>query len=102
MNKLINKIKIVILFLSFFFLIDYLFTYFITKKINFYEINYPSLNHRISDEYHHHSFAINVDTIDVWGSHKYEFITNSLGFKDKTNRKIFKKSNFKRIIFIVD
>ena len=102
MSKLIHKIKIFLLFLLFFFITDYLFTYFINKKINFYEINYPSKEHRISNKYFHHSFALNVNTNDIWGSHKYKFITNSVGFKDKSNRNILKKNKFKRIIFIGD
>ncbi|PPR45472.1 MAG: hypothetical protein CFH18_00466 [Alphaproteobacteria bacterium MarineAlpha5_Bin8] len=97
-----KKIKMIIIFCCSFFLIDYLFTFFLQKKINFYEINYPSLDHRVSNQYFHHSFAQNVNTKDIWGSYEYEFITNSLGFKDKSNRKISKKSNIKRIIFIGD
>ena len=51
------------------------------------------------NDYYHHSFAPNVNTYDIWGSFKYKFITNSLGFKDSTNRVInLQNSLTKRIL----
>ena len=60
------------------------------------------MDHRITNTHFLHSFAQNVNTEDTWGPYQYKFITNSLGFKDKSNRKITKKNNIKRIIFIGD
>ena len=84
MKKIINIFFIIILIIIF----DLIFTLFIFSKFNYYEIFYPNKDHRISNEIFHHSFKKNVKTFDYWGSKKYEFTTNSLGFKDNTSRKI--------------
>ena len=89
----IFSIKIIFLF------IDFFSTNLFIKKLNLYYVYYPEVEHRISNEYYHHSFKKNIDTYDIWGGHKYRFITNSLGFKDSSNRNISKKNlKDKRII----
>ena len=96
MKKIINIFFIIILIIIF----DLIFTLFIFSKFNYYEIFYPNKDHRISNEIFHHSFKKNVKTFDYWGSKKYEFTTNSLGFKDNTSRKIIKKTDYKKRIVI--
>jgi len=96
MNKVINIFKILGVFL----ILDFIFTYLIISKFEFHDFFYPNLDHRISNVFYHHSFKKNVDTIDVWGKHKYKFITNSLGFKDKKNREIKKNTDANKRILI--
>ena len=100
---LLLKIKNILIFLLVLLCIDFILTIFLKKKINYYDIFYPNLNHRISNPYYHHSFAPNVDTYDTWGHFQYKFVTNSLGFKDSLSRKINNNKFFgKRIIIIGD
>ena len=88
---LLLKIKNILIFLLVLLCIDFFFTSILNKKINYYDVFYPNLDHRISNPYYHHSFAHDVDTFDIWGHFRYKFFTNSLGFKDSLNRKIDKK-----------
>ncbi len=98
MIKYIIKILIII-FISIFF--DLIFTFFFFSKFNFYETIYPKLDHRIANINYHHSFRENVSTFDYWGKYKYRFITNSLGFKDKSNKEITKLTKSKKRIIII-
>ena len=99
----ILKIKILFTIVIIFLVFDLLFTHMLSYKINLYDKFYPNLDHRIWDQYYHHSFAENVDTIDTWGPYKYKFLTNSLGFKDEKNYKInLNEYSGRRIILIGD
>ena len=95
-KKVINNFK----FLSILIVLDFVFTYFIFSKINIVEVFYPNNDHRVSNKFYHHSFKGNVNTIDVWGEYKYKFVTNDLGFKDKKNRIIDKKTKSKKRILV--
>ena len=95
-KKVINNLK----FLSILIVLDFVFTYFIFSKINIVEVFYPNNDHRVSNKFYHHSFKGNVNTIDVWGEYKYKFVTNDLGFKDKKNRIIDKKTKLKKRILV--
>ena len=81
--------------------IDLILTKLLSTKLNLYDYFYPELNHRISNEDYHHSFEINVDTHDIWGPFQYKFTTNSLGFKDKSNRNIENITNLNKRIIIM-
>ena len=99
----LKKLTFVIYFFGIILLFDFVITNLLKKKINFYNKLYPDLSHRISNNYFHHSFELNVNTIDIWGSHQYSFITNSLGFKDGKNRIIKSaKGDSKRLLIIGD
>ncbi len=95
-----KKIKNSLLIIFIIFLLDFLLTYILFSKFNLYNIFYPNFDHRISNEYYHHSFKENVNTTDFWGDFSYNFVTNSLGFKDKQNRSIDKKTKLKKRIII--
>ena len=97
MKKLSNIIIFILLLLIF----DFILTFLFISKFNFYENFYPKLDHRIANINYHHSFKEGVDTFDYWGVYKYKFFTNSLGFKDKSNRKINKQTDLKRRIIII-
>jgi len=95
-NKIISNLKFLIILI----ILDFAITYFVFSQFNIVEVFYPNYDHRVSNQFYHHSFKENVKTIDVWGEHKYNFVTNSLGFKDKKNRIIDKKNNSKKRIII--
>ena len=95
-----KKIKNFLLIIIIIILLDFLLTYFLFSKFNLYNIFYPNFDHRISNDYYHHSFKENVNTTDFWGDFSYNFITNSLGFKDKQNRAVDKKTKLKKRIII--
>lgn len=53
--------------------------------------------------YYHHGLNANVEVNENWGSESYQIITNSLGFKDVSKRKIcLSKENAYRMLFIGD
>ena len=61
-------------------------------------------SYRIKSYRYHHDLAKNVYKKNnaKWGGYVYTVNTNSLGFKDKTNRQIPLKSEKKRLVFIGD
>ncbi len=104
MSQFINymkKLSNIIIFIIILIIFDFILTFFFISKFNFYENFYPKQDHRIANINYHHSFKEEVDTFDYWGSYKYKFFTNSLGFKDKSNRKINKETNHKQRIIII-
>jgi len=59
--------------------------------------------YRIKSYKYHHDLAKNVSAHRAeWGGTVYSISTNSLGFKDKTNRQISLKTDKKRLVFIGD
>ena len=58
---------------------------------------------RIPSKIYHHDLKANINVIEPWGFNlEKKLITNSLGFRDFTNKKITKFPNKKRIILIGD
>ena len=57
---------------------------------------------RIANATYDHGFAPNFDGYDVWGELRYRLITDSLGFKDASVRKVPLKSDSRRILLIGD
>jgi hypothetical protein len=57
---------------------------------------------RIANALYDHGFAANFDGYDVWGELRYRLITDSLGFKDASVRKVPLKSDSRRILLIGD
>ena len=61
---------------------------------------YNNRAHRIKSYYYHHDLRPMATFYDSWGYERYKIFTNSLGFKDSSNKKVeFKKRN---ILFIGD
>jgi len=88
------KITIIVIFL------DFILTFFLISRLDFYDIFYPKLDHRIANNVYHHSFKENVNTYDYWGKFRYKFITNSLGFKDRSNQHIKVNTDLNKRIII--
>lgn len=59
--------------------------------------------YRIPSKFYHHGLATKKAIHGIsWGPNIYDYYTNSLGFKDKSNRDIPLASNKHRIVFIGD
>lgn len=64
------------------------------KKNDFY---------RVQSSAFHHGFMPNVDRApSAWGPHRYEFSSNSLGFRDATNRVVPLAAPSQRLLLIGD
>jgi len=86
------------------FLIDFVSSNLYFKKKDFWHYD-GFIDHywRISSKIYHHDLLPNINVIEPWGrTFKKKLITNSLGFRDFTNRIISKKSNKKRVLLIGD
>lgn len=57
---------------------------------------------RVANPVYDHDLAANFDGHDVWGEVRYKLVTNSLGFKDGSVRKVPLKSDSRRILLIGD
>ncbi len=108
--KIKNFLFIIIISFGFpflFFSIDFLLTKIVFKDYLYFEINEkraPKKQYwRVKHDYYHHGFLPNInETEKNIGFGEHQFITNSLGFKDKIVREIKKKKTNHRIIFIGD
>jgi hypothetical protein len=85
------KKAVVLITIFLFFLSDSLLAYFLNQKLN-----------RNTSDYYHHDLKPSGHIVAKWGANIYNLNTNSLGFKDKTARKIDLKKNKYRILFIGD
>jgi len=57
---------------------------------------------RIHDPVRHHAFKPNCASIDYWGGDKYQFFTNSLGFRDEKIREVSLADARPRILMLGD
>lgn len=100
-SKKYSKILLYILILLF---ADFIASNLLFNKKDFWE--YKRLNNlywRIPSNIYHHDILPNINVIEPWGfSMSKKLITNSLGFRDFTNKKITKKSELKRLLLIGD
>ena len=85
-------------------IIDFLFSSIFLKNTIYWENkNWEKKYWRISSEIYHHDLMPNVDVVEKWGDLlEYRIITNSIGFRDKYNKKIEKNSKKKRILLLGD
>jgi len=85
-------------------IIDFVASNLLFKKFNFWE--YDKLTNQywsVSSIIYHHDLLPNINIIEPWGFKlEKKLITNSLGFRDFTNKKITKKSKKKRLLLIGD
>ena len=106
LKKLIFWNIYLFLLLTFFFVIDFTFTKLIFK--NYFQIQTnktikQNQYWRVKNELYHHDFLPNINVIEDNGKFgQYNFITNSMGFKDKNTNKISLKKTQHRILFIGD
>ena len=85
-------------------IIDFVASNLLFKKLNFWE--YDKLTNqywRVPSKIYHHDLLPNINVIEPWGFKlEKKLITNSLGFRDFTNKKIAKKVKKKRLLLIGD
>ena len=55
----------------------------------------------IPSDVFHHGFRARFDDEIAWGKHRYRFVTNSLGLKDGSRRRVSKDAG-RRIVFVGD
>ncbi|HAQ61579.1 TPA: hypothetical protein DCR49_06215 [Candidatus Delongbacteria bacterium] len=91
-RKNLIRMSVVIIILLFYILLDLILGCFFLKKDEI----------RISDPYFHHGLKPMSQKSSEWGGRNYRLVTNSLGFKDSSNRDIEKKAGMKRIMFLGD
>jgi len=86
------------------FIFDFVASNLLFKKLSFWE--YDKLTNqywRIPSKIYHHDLLPNINVIEPWGFKlEKKLITNSLGFRDFTNKKIAKKGKKKRLLLIGD
>ena len=101
MNKLINALLYIAIFLTF----DFAITNLVFKKTNFWsqidKVYFSKKDWRIESKLYHHDLKKNVDVEENWGHLKYKLITNSLAFRDFKIRKIKLENTEKKRIYII-
>ena len=97
-------IKKSIIILGLILIIDFLLSNLILKKTKIWKYSKLIDQHwRIPSDIYHHAIKPNIDVIEPWGfSLEKRLITNSIGFRDFTNKKITKRSQKKRLLLIGD
>jgi len=97
-----NTIYIILITSFSIILTDTAFTYFY-KLTNKHLLLTTSKNHRKKSPIFHHSLSkCSYGLADLWGGSRSAYITNSLGFRDQSNRNIKLDPAQKRILFIGD
>ncbi len=69
---------------------------------DFWKDTYPETGHRVRSEAYHHGLAPNRQITEAWGTARYRYATNSLGFKDAAPRSVALQGNGRRILFLGD
>tara|TARA_B110000003_G_C16575122_1_gene505840 strand:+ start:163 stop:1293 length:1131 start_codon:yes stop_codon:yes gene_type:complete len=87
-----------------FFVIDFLITSTILKKFEFLPNGiWEDQYWRIESDIYHHDLLPNIDIVENWGFNlKKRLVTNSLGFRDFSNKNIEKETDKKRVLLIGD
>ena len=99
-NKFKNFFFILLIYLSF----DFLVTNFFLKETEIWKSN-EKVDHywRIKSDIYHHDIMPNVEVVEPWQKFNKKLITNSIGFRDFSKKKIVKENlNQKRILLIGD
>ena len=84
------------------FSLDYILSHLVFKKTAAWNAElYQSKTWRITSENYHHDLAPLINVSEKWGLNEQKLITNSLGFRDASNRTVKKKSDKIRILLII-
>ena len=73
---------------------------FIYSTFLFVEVRYTPF--RTYDARYSHGLMPNFHGFDIWGGHRYEYSTNSLGFRDGAARSVSQKGAAHRVLLIGD
>ena len=86
-----------------FLFLDFVFSSIFFKKTTAWNIDlYEGKPWRIASSDYHHGLNPFINEIEQWGESKTSLITNSLGFRDISNKEISKISTKRRILLIGD
>ena len=94
-----NKLKYIIIFLLFDFIISSLFL----KNTSYWKIiDWEDKYWRVPSKVYHHGILPNIDKYEKWGGQlSKRIITNSIGFIDKKNRTVLKSNPEKKRILLI-
>ena len=83
---------------------DFLLSSIFLKKTEIWQNDqWRNKYYRIKSNIYHHDLMPNIEVIESWGGKlKKKIITNSIGFRDSEQKKIYKSSDKKRILLIGD
>jgi len=92
------KIFLIVLFL------DSILTSLFLKNTSFWKNEkWEDKSHRIISKVYHHDLKPNVEVYETWGGKlKRKIITNSIGFRDSSQKQILKNTDKTRILLIGD
>jgi hypothetical protein len=99
-----NKFKIFLFGSLIYLLFDFLITNLFLKNTEIWKST-ERIDHywRIKSEIYHHDIMPNVEVVEPWQKFNKKLITNSIGFRDFSKKKILKENlNQKRILLIGD
>ena len=99
-----NKFKIFFFGSLIYLLFDFLITNLFLKNTEIWKST-QKVDHywRIKSEIYHHDIMPNVEVVEPWQKFNKKLITNSIGFRDFSKKKILKENlNQKRILLIGD
>ena len=83
--------------------LDFALSSIVFKKTRFWNHNlYKEKTWRIISKEYHHDLSPFINEIEKWGKNSQHLITNSLGFRDSTNRTVSKEKKGKRILLVGD
>jgi len=86
-----------------FFTLDFILSNLFFNKTKAWNPNlYEKKYWRIASENYHHDLLPLINIREKWGKNEQQLITNSLGFRDSSNRTVKKKDNKNRILLIGD
>jgi hypothetical protein len=86
----------VVFAIAVFFILDGLYTAWITRK----QVSYNAC--KVRDPIRHHAFAANCAAVQHWGGDSYDFFTNNLGFRDERIRDVPAADARPRVLFLGD
>lgn len=82
------KRKNILLVIAYTVVLDVLLAYAADSYLPFWRETYPTNDHRLRSETHHHDIAPMREIVEAWGPVRYSYATNALGFKDAAPRAI--------------
>lgn len=83
------------------FAFDYAYTTFVLSSVA-EDCSRTEKNYRIRHETYHHGMSPQYVGKACWGGTNYDYVTNSLGFRDREPQQVPKRSNARRVVFIGD
>ena len=97
-----SRWKSYLLVICFFIILDVVTAQIVKSVWLLWDVAELEKRYRIPNEFYHHDLLPMVDTTGIWGETLYQVQTNSLGFKDASQRTVELNSDKHRILMIGD